>query len=66
VRTARRVAAWVCYGAGDLIWRVFDLWLGFGLRGPLYRAYNGLMITACRVQGDDTCGPWRTARACET
>ena len=65
MRAIRRLAAWACYGAGDLIWRVFDLWLGFGLRGTLYRVYNDLMIAACRLQGDDPYGPWRTARASE-
>jgi hypothetical protein len=53
----RWIVAWAFYLIGDAIWRVFELWLGFGLRGPLCRAYNWCMTMSDAIQGDGS-GPW--------
>jgi hypothetical protein len=52
----RRAISWALYWLGDRWCWVFDR-DPIGLRGLLYKVYNGLMTAAYRVQGDGD-GPW--------
>lgn len=49
--------AWALYATGHANSVVFDKWLPWGMRGPIYRAYSGLMCWSSEVQGDGA-GPW--------
>jgi hypothetical protein len=53
----RTALAWALYGLGDLIWRVFDQILPFGMRGPIYGLYQWAMGASSSLQGDGP-GPW--------
>jgi len=58
--TLRCLLAWTFYGLGHAWYLVFDRWFPFGMRGPIYGVYNGLMIRSVRVQGAGS-GPWLSA-----
>lgn len=53
----RTAAAWALYGIGHAISVVFDRWLPWGMSGPIYGAYNGVMLASSKVQRRAP-GPW--------
>jgi hypothetical protein len=53
----RFLIAWFFYAMGDAGYVVFDQWLPWGMRGPIYSLYRGSMLASLWFQGDGR-GPW--------
>lgn len=53
MRYIRFLAAWVVFALGDLVSKTLN-----ATDGRTYRAYNALMLTSVRLQGDSEFGPW--------
>lgn len=56
------LTSWILFLLGDLWCRIFDDWTRIGLRGPIYKVYNCLMLRSVLIQGDGN-GPWQRMAA---